>query len=131
MKGKFLLIPLAGIVLWIACVYSSVRPSLIARGHPFAQIVPKRQLGHHIFDYVNTDLMQAEAIVFSHGHAIGWVLHDMEGFVQYVPFDGSRSFEPSESFLWELLRNVWLLLAILSAAGALMWLFTTRRGRHA
>ena len=75
--------------------------------------------------------MQAEAIVFSHGHAIEWVLHDMEGFVQYVPFDGSRSFEPPESFLWELLRNVWLLLAILSAAGALMWLFTTRRGRHA
>jgi hypothetical protein len=56
-------------------------------GHPFAHVVPKMRL--NIFDFVRTDNLRCQAIVFSDGsdkNAFGWIYAPTSGFARFVPF---------------------------------------------
>src|SRR5579862_6301935 len=92
-KSKRPIVSLLVIVLWLICDHYSVRLALVTHGYPFADIVPKAKIGIHIFDYFDSDLMQASALVFTHGRLVGWVYSaDIWGAVDYVPYDGTRQF---------------------------------------
>jgi len=121
MKKMLLLTPLLAVILWFICDYCFVELGLIANGYPFARIVPKQQIGHHIFDYVATDCFQAEALVFSNDKAVGWIYHGMTGTVQYVPFNGTRRFDPPVH--WEMIRISWLFFAVSVLLIEIIYLF--------
>jgi hypothetical protein len=88
-----LLVPGCLFIAVCALPYYSDRLSLIEEGLPLAHIVAKEKL--NIFDYVDTDFMRAQAIVFSHGKPVGWIYAPMFGLPRYVPFLKPRDFDVS------------------------------------
>lgn len=117
-------------VLALPCC--SVRLSLILHGHPCATVVPKENLD--IFKFVRTDSLACQAIAFSHGHAIGWImLPSTGGFASFIPFIEKPSLEEGltafPSFQFPLMvawAYRWWLLLIQGVFFAL-WLRTRRR----
>jgi len=83
--------PLVLFLLLLLAPHYSSRWSLILQGHPFARIVPKTQLD--VFQFVSTDNLRSQAIVFSDQTAIGWIYQPMAGFAEFVPFSGQPSFD--------------------------------------
>jgi hypothetical protein len=123
-------LPLLVFALAMASAEYPVRISLFLHGHPFAFVVPKTSLD--VFKFVSTDLMQAEAIVFSNGKAVGWIKQPNLYFAHFVPFAGKPTFDDlgfpdlwfdifaplAWTFRW------WLLL--LQVVMLLLWLFVPR-----
>ena len=75
--------PLIAFALVCALPYGAARLSLVLHGHPFARIVPKDRL--NIFDFVPVDNFCAQAVVFSHENAIGYIDDEMSSFPQFMP----------------------------------------------
>ena len=119
--------PLLGFIFICALPRFCVRLSLIIYGHPCAQVVPKEKL--NVFDFVPTDNFRSRAIVFSKGHAIGWVYQPMSGFARFVPFSAAPNFMDLGGFHW-LFDYVVIVLSLFKwywLMGAYVLLFGCRR----
>jgi hypothetical protein len=116
--------PLLLFALVVLTAQYSIRLSLIEHGHPFAKVVPK---GYDIFRYVPTDSLACNAIVFSHGKAIGWIFQPTFNFARFVPFSNPPSLgDPGIDLWFDLFALIgwvirwWLLL--IQAVILLFWI---------
>ena len=124
-RALLILLFLVGLSFLADCFM--VRIGLAAHGTPFAQIIPKQHFGLRVFDYVDHDSLRAEALVFSHNRAIGWVYHGIDNTRGFVPFTGDRHFvlPPRYFSCWGIPSAV-RCYAVVFVSGAVVYLLVRR-----